>query len=143
MKIGQFKVTVPKIREWDSTPYSNSSASFPENPSADNFYTNEKGSQVVFYLTPGTHDSMWADIDLFTKCESSSQWQRIISRAYVQVGQYRALRVFTATGPDVFQAQYFFETDTSTLIAAVCTFGNGESVSETLFDDLFVGFRVD
>ncbi len=141
MEIGPFKVTVPKIQEFDSTPYSNST--FPETPSADHLYTNENGSQVVFYLTPGDHDRMWADIDLFAKCESSSQWQQILSRAYVQFGQYRALRVFTTTGIDIFQAQYFFEADTTTLIAAVCTFGNDESVSETLFDDLFSGFHIE
>ncbi len=145
MEIGQFKVTIPKIQEWNSTPYSNSnsSAPLPETPSTDNFYTNGNGSQVVFYLTPGNHDRMWADIDLFSKCESSSQWQQFLSRAYVQFGQYRALRVFTTTGPDIFQAQYFFEVDTTTLLAAVCTFGNDESVSETMFDDLFSGFHIE
>ena len=128
-----------KFRKRDS----NSSAPLPETPSTDNFYTNANGSQVVFYLTPGNHDRMWGDIDLFSKCESSSQWQQFLSRAYVQFGQYRALRVFTTTGIDIFQAQYFFEADTTTLIAAVCTFGNDESVSETLFDDLFSGFHIE
>jgi len=109
MEIGQFKIIVPKIQEWKSSSYCYSSAPLPETPSANNFYTNENGSQVVFYLTPGNHDRMWADIDLFSKCESSSQWQQFLSRAYVQFGQYRALRVFTTTGPDIFQAQYFLK----------------------------------
>ena len=52
MEIGQFKVTVPKIQEWNSTPYSNSnsSAPLPETPSTDNFYTNENGSQMIFWI---------------------------------------------------------------------------------------------
>ena len=143
MEIGQFKIRIPKLLEWNAVPHSNLSLPLNDLVSADNFYTNENGSRAVLYLTPGSHDRMWTDMDLFAKCESSQKWQQFLSRSYVQYGQYRALRVLTTTEPDIFQIQYFFEADSTTLLAVVCTFGNDESVSETLFDYLFDGFHVE
>jgi len=143
MEIGHFKIRVPKLLEWNAVPYSNLSLPLNDLISTDNFYTNENESRVVLYLTPGNHDRMWTDMDLFAKCESTPEWQQFLSRAYVQCGQHRALRVLTTTGPDISQAQYFFEADSTTLLAVVCTFGNSESVSESLFDDLFVGFHIE
>ena len=103
MEVGQFKVTVPKVREWESSPYS----SPPEGiDSADTFFTNGKGSRVVFYLTTGNHARLWTDMDFFAQLESSSQWQQFLAREYVQFGRYRAMRVLSTLGP-VVQVQYF------------------------------------
>lgn len=139
MEVGQFNVTIPKVQEWDSAPYS----SPPEGiVSADTFYTNENGSRVVFYLTGGNHARLWADMDRFAQLESSAQWQQIFAREYVQFGRHRAMRVFSTLGPLV-QVQYFFEADLTTLLVVGCTFGPAESVSASRFDSLFSGFQLD
>lgn len=140
IEIGQFRVTIPAVQEWKSSPYSSPP---PEGiDSADTFYTNENGSKVVFYLTPGNHTRLWTDMDIFVKLESSSQWQQLLGRDYVQLGRYRAIRVLSTIGPAV-QVQYFFEADPDTLLVAGCTFGGGDPVSESRFDSLFSGFQLD
>ena len=139
IEIGQFRVTIPTVQEWESFPYSSPS---PEGiDSADTFYTNENGSKVVFYLTPGNHPRLWTDMDLFAKLESSSQWQQLLARDYVQLGRHRAIRVLSTIGPAV-QVQYFFEADSATLLVAGYTFGSGEPVLASRFDSLFSGFQL-
>ena len=138
IEIRQFRVTIPTIQEWKPSPCS----SPPEGIDvADTFYTNENGSKVVFYLTPGTHPRLWTDMDSFVKLESSSQWQQLLGREYVQLGLYRAIRVLSTLGPAV-QVQYFFEADPATLFVVGCTFGEGDPVSESRFDSLFSGFQL-
>ena len=140
IEIGQFRVTIPTVQEWESFPYSSPP---PEGiASADTFYTNANGSKVVFYLTPGNHTRLWTDMDLFAKLESSSLWQQLLARDYVQLGRYRAIRVLSTIGSAV-QVQYFFEADPATLLVAGCTFGRGELVSASRFDSLFSGFQID
>jgi len=139
MEVGPFKVTAPKVQEWDSAPYSSPLEGID---SASNFFTNEHGSKIVFYLTGGNHARLWTDMDRFSQLESSAQWQQIVARDYVQFGRYRAMRVFSTLGPLV-QVQYFFEADPRTLLVVGCTFGPGESVSPSRFDSLFSGFQLD
>ena len=140
IEIGQFRITIPTVQEWDPSPYS---SPLPEGlDSSDTFYTNENGSKIVFYLTPGNHTRLWTDMDLFSKLESASQWQQFLSRDYVQFGQYRAIRVLSTIGPAV-QVQYFFEADSTTFLVVGCTFGRGELISASRFDSLFSEFQLD
>ena len=139
MEVGPFKVTAPKVQEWDSAPYSSPLEGID---SASNFFTNEHGSKVVFYLTGGNHARLWTDMDHFSQLESSAQWQQIVAQDYVHFGRYRAMRVFSTLGPLV-QVQYFFEADRSTLLVVGSTFGPGESVSPSRFDPLFSEFQLD
>ena len=142
IEVGQLKVSIPEVQEWDATPYSSPPPAGID--SADTFYTNENGSKVVFYLTPGNHDRLWADMEVFARLESSSQWQQFLARDYVQFGQYRAIRVLVTIGsPGTVQVQYFFEADPTTLLAVVCTFGRSEPVSAARFDVLFSGFQIE
>ena len=154
---GRFTVSIPEVREWDALPLS------PPAPAgidmANTFYTNENGSKVVFYLTPGNHDRLWADMDEFARLESSSRWQQFLARDYIPVEQYRALRVLaTLGGPANAEggregegeggratrvAEYFFEADPTTLLVVACTFGRCEPVSTSRFDFLFSGFHIE
>lgn len=148
--VGRFTVSIPEIREWDARPLS------PPPPAgidmANTFYTNENGSKVVFYLTPGNHDRLWADMEGFARLESSSQWQQFLARDYTSFGEYRAIRVLvTLGGPDTaggggatrVAAEYFFEVNPATLLVVVGTFGRSEPVSASRFDCLFSGFEID
>ena len=150
IEVGQLKVSIPEVREWDATPYSSPPPAGID--SADTFYTNENGSKVVFYLTPGNHDRLWDDMDVFARLESSSQWQQFFARDYVQFGQYRAIRVLvTLSSPDTAEdgratcvaVEYFFEVNPTTLLVVVCTFGRSEPVSASRFDFLFSGFQIE
>ena len=137
IEVGEVRVSFPEVREWKAASYSP-----PLPDSADTFYTNENGSKIVLYLTPGNHDRLWTDMDEFARLESSSQWQQFLARDYVQFGDHRAIRGLVTLGPAV-QVQYFFETGPATLLAVVCTFGHSELVSPSRFDFMFSGFHLE